>query len=526
MELRDSFPNQRAGNHHWNSPVLFQSNRLATALYYHSSWWFSKRTGKNFRSTRSSIPGLTVALLNMHGEERKMSTGTVESITKCVDRPIVNFIVTSRDRRHSFEISDVHVRESLNWKSIPLTSITSSKSGRTWVMYRFVPRKGRTLLSWLAKTIPRPLKYLKSVKIRPINEPLVCTWQLLVCVSQGQVDNSTTTREITTIPSQEKWSVTPCSSNPSRPILHARKWTSSGLPLRKKDELQEEFKQTTYTLAPLSILNNSLWICMKRMTTHGLAVKSTRPQIWPNWSRFPTIVFCKESADESRNHRFRLVAANQPFSLATSRCQSLFSILYGFGKVRLAQRSAGPAMLPFWSPPKAFPPNWIWQLREGVRESETKGGACHHESSWNLFAARQKAPLRFFLSVSASSARANFFLGRHVAWRPSRPYLFNLSVCVFLFVCVLNCWSPRRDLLSGSHFDLCQDAWFGSHCVRLSLRFSYCAVSFVFIGKQPVDDYTNTSALLTDVPFVSFPFRNPRGVATNSLSGNKSPSTD
>jgi hypothetical protein len=39
-------------------------------------------------------------------------------------------------------------------------------------------------------------------------------------------------------------------------------------------------------------------------------------------------------------------------------------------------------------------------------------------------------------------------------------------------------------------------------------------VSFVFIGRQPVDDFTNTSALLTDVTFVSFPFRNPCGVAT------------
>ena len=46
--------------------------------------------------------------------------------------------------------------------------------------------------------------------------------------------------------------------------------------------------------------------------------------------------------------------------------------------------------------------------------------------------------------------------------------------------------------------------------------FPFVPVLFMFIGRQPVDWFTNTLALLTDVPFVSFPFRNPRGVETIS----------
>ena len=73
----------------------------------------------------SAINGKTAALLNLQGGERKVTTGTVEGVTKSVDRPIVNFTVTSRDRRHSFEISDVHVRENfkLERRSFDLSSL-------------------------------------------------------------------------------------------------------------------------------------------------------------------------------------------------------------------------------------------------------------------------------------------------------------------------------------------------------------------------------------------------------------------
>ncbi len=132
-------------------------------------------------------------------------------------------------------------------------------------------------------------------------------------------------------------------------------------------------------------------------------------------------------------------------------------------------------LLSFWSPKKRFPQIGSGNSARWVRESKTKGGACHHESSWNLFATQNTAPLRFFSPFRLHQHVQILFLVRHVAWRPSRSYLFNLSVFVFVCVCVLNCWSPRRDLLSGYHFDLCRDAWFGSHHVRLSLQYSYCA---------------------------------------------------
>jgi hypothetical protein len=67
----------------------------------------------------SAINGKTAALLNLQGEERKVTTGTVEGVTKCVDRPIVNFVVTSRDGHHCFDISDVHVRENFKLEKHP-----------------------------------------------------------------------------------------------------------------------------------------------------------------------------------------------------------------------------------------------------------------------------------------------------------------------------------------------------------------------------------------------------------------------
>jgi hypothetical protein len=72
---------------------------------------------------------------------------------------------------------------------------------------------------------------------------------------------------------------------------------------------------------------------------------------------------------------------------------------------------SAPYMLPFLSPPKASPPNWIWQLREGGKEIGDEGRSLSPRDSWNIFAARHTAPLRFFPIHSASPARAEFLPG-------------------------------------------------------------------------------------------------------------------
>jgi hypothetical protein len=142
---------------------------------------------------------------------------------------------------------------------------------------------------------------------------------------------------------------------------------------------------------------------------------------------------------------------------------------------------------------KRFPQIGSGNSARGVRKSEKKGGAYHHETV-GIFSPRDtqlrsvfSSPFRLLQHVQS------FFLGRHVAWRPLRSYLFKLIVCVY-FVCVrvLNCWSPRRDLLSGSHFDLCRDARLGSHCVCLSSRFPvYARVICVYwqATSRPVYKY-------------------------------------
>jgi hypothetical protein len=84
-----------------------------------------------------------------------------------------------------------------------------------------------------------------------------------------------------------------------------------------------------------------------------------------------------------------------------------------------------------------------------IKEIGEEGRSLSPRDSWNHFATRQTAPLCFFpLIFGFSSPCRVFFLGRHVAWRPSRSYLFNLSVCVFCVCACLELLKPA----TGSPF--------------------------------------------------------------------------
>lgn len=138
---------------------------------------------------------------------------------------------------------------------------------------------------------------------------------------------------------------------------------------------------------------------------------------------------------------------------------------------------------------------------------------------------RAKRHLRSCLLHLCSPFLPDFpFLDRHVTWLPLRMYLRLYSICVCVYVCVcayISCGCPvickaRHGISLLDTFQLFPSvAWSGGHFVPPTIYpvfLSSCSLPLAG-NLQHVTEYIGSKNSLC---FLYFPFRNLRGVATDS----------